>query len=110
MSGNNIRVLACDDPQRVIETSDERDTWLRRIYDESRKSYDAGYVDGRRDGFAEGTRDLEISWQPIAQAVKDRAGAPTLAELLERRWGPGGRRGFSSPRASDRFPRRAVAS
>lgn len=110
MSGNNIRVLACDDPPRVIETSDERDIWLRRVYAAGYDGYLAGYADGERNGYAAGTRDLEVSWQPIAQAVRDRAGAPTHAELLERRWGPGGRRGFSSPRASDRFPRRAVAS
>lgn len=98
MVGNILRAAGIPDA-RVMELSDERDTWTRRITDEARKGYEAGYADGLTAGYLRGVRELETSWPPLVRNLP----GPTLAELELLRWGPGGRERAAEPRLGDRF-------
>lgn len=83
--------------RRLIALSDERDLWERRLLAAERAAYLRGYADGQAD---EQRRD-SLAWaaRPLPR-VPDPA-APTLAKLLLRRWGPGGREHFADPRPGD---------
>jgi hypothetical protein len=86
-------VAALPDPEAEIE--------LRRQL--AREAYAAGLAAGRREGYERGARLLQAEWPSI---VAPLAG-PTLAELEQRRWGPGGREHFGDPRPGDYVPRAA---
>ena len=58
------------------------------------------YEIGRRDAEAE----MAAQWAQVAAAVR----GPDLAELEERRWGPGGRAHFADARPGD-YPGRVPA-
>ena len=86
----------------LLELSDERDRWMDRLGDEYRLGWKLGYEAGAREGYEAGGRLLEAGWPSIVKPLSGTA----LAELQERRWGPGGRARFGEPRPGDRFPRR----
>lgn len=67
--------------EELLELSDERDLWERRLLGAERAAYAAGYADGRADERTEADR----AWaaQPAARFVHD---GPGLAELEARRW------------------------
>lgn len=73
-----------------------------------REAYKAGRAEGRREGYERGARLLEAQWPQIVAAVV--SGAPPLAELELRRWGPGGRERFGDPRPGDRISGLEAAS
>lgn len=79
----------------VLELSDERDLWMRRLAADYRLGYRLGYADGDRSGYERGARLRE------SDPVRIDVGAPSLAELELRRWGPGGREHFGDPRLGD---------
>src|ERR1700728_2815557 len=68
-----------------------------------REMYQAGHADGYQAGYRQAEADMAASWH---QATRPADG-PALAELEERRWGPGGRARFADPRPGD-FPGRGT--
>lgn len=102
-SCSNLSTLAstCLDVP-LLEVSDERDLWLKRLHDAERAAYQRGYADGDRDGYERGARFMEA----VARVLVLDPNAPTHAELMKRRWGPGGRERFGDPRPGD-FPGRS---
>jgi hypothetical protein len=64
-----------------------------------REAWRDGYTRGYRDGYERGARFLEATWPAIAAPVLDSR--PDHAELLRRRWGPGGRAHFGDYRGPD---------
>jgi hypothetical protein len=95
------------DPQELLDRSNERDTYERRILAAERAAFDRGRVDGWWRG-VEHTRTAiaqedAAAWQQVADPVVHPGPARDLVE--ERRWGPGGRQHFADPRPGD-FPGR----
>jgi hypothetical protein len=82
----------------LLELSDERDAWLRRVYAAWRDGYQTGHAAGYDRGFERGARLLEAEWPAVVAGLAD--GLP-FAELERRRWGPGGREHFADPRPGD---------
>lgn len=81
------------DPQFVaalLELSDERDLWLRRLLAAEREAYRRGYEDGRGDGYRDGYSHAVTDWKVTAAGMTKLAG-PTFAELDRRRYPPDGR-------------------
>lgn len=79
----------------VIELSDRRDMWLRRVYEAARAAYELGLEHGAEAQ----ARAADRSWArgPLCLVPS----GPTLAELEQRRWGPGGRERFGERRPGD---------
>jgi hypothetical protein len=82
-------------PQEVIEAAELAEAETAYRLQLARDMYEAG----RRDAEA----DMAQRWARAAAPVAH--GGPDLAELEERRWGPGGRDHFGDPRPGD-FPGR----
>ena len=80
--------------------SDERDQHEARLQAAERAAYLRGQADGYKDGYEAGARLADAQWRRIAPDP----GAPTLAELETRRWGPRGREHFADPRPGDFIP------
>jgi hypothetical protein len=78
-SGRAPRGLAA-----LLALSDERDTWLRRVYDAWRDGYRAALDDAVAESLAR-------IWPPPGH----------VPEIERRRWGPGGREHFADPRPGD---------
>ena len=68
----------------LLALSDERDLWLRRVYDAWRDGYAAALDDAV-------TASLARIWPPPGH----------VTETDRRRWGPGGREHFGDPRPGD---------
>ena len=81
-------------PAEAIEAAELTEAETRYRNQVGRLMYEAG----RRDAEAE----MAARWARVAAAVR----GPDLAEIEERRWGPGGRAHFADPRPGD-FPGRA---
>jgi hypothetical protein len=81
----------------LLALSDERDTWLRRVYASWKDGYRAGY----EAGDAAGTRRTQREWHVTNAGLPRSILGPTWAELELRRWGPGGRAHFGDPRPGD---------
>lgn len=98
------------EPATVAAVFDRADLIVRRMRAtldwlswHGRAEYDRGY----RDGYERAAADLERARREFARPT-----ARLLAggvDLLERRWGPGGRRRFGDPRPGD-FPGRGDAA
>lgn len=71
-----------------------------------REAYEAGLADGYRRGYELGARLREAEWPAVIAPLS----APSLAELDQLRWGPGGREHFGDPRPGDRYPKLEAAS
>jgi len=82
-------------PAEAIEAAELGEAEIRYRNQVGRLMYEAG----RRDAEAE----MAAQWSRVSGVVR----GPDLAELEERRWGPGGREHFADPRPGD-FPRRAA--
>lgn len=71
-------------PSALLELSDERDLWLRRVLAAEVRGYDrgreAGYAEGRRDEAAARDEDWAALARPVAR------GGLSHAELERRRW------------------------
>ena len=82
-------------PAEAIEAAELTEAETRYRNQVGRLMYEAG----RREAEAE----MAAQWSRVAEVVR----GPDLAELEERRWGPGGRAHFGDPRPGD-FPGRAA--
>ena len=104
-----VQPEAPPDAAALLELSDERDLWLRRLLAAGRAAYQRGHLDGYAGGYAAGRTDADDEWmdvlEPARAASRLAARMPTHAELERRRWGPGGREHFGDPRPGD-FPGR----
>ena len=80
-----------------LRLSDERDLWLRRVYDSWRDGWRAGF----EAGDAAGTRRTQREWHVTAIGLPLSVLGPSWAELERRRYGPGGRAHFGDPRPGD---------
>jgi hypothetical protein len=83
---------------RLLEQSDERDQHSDLRREAERQAYRAGYVDGFRAAVGAGDRVWRDA--PSPQPIDGTA----LAELEQKRWGPGGRSRFADPRPGDYRP------
>jgi hypothetical protein len=83
-------------PAEAIEAAELAEAEGRYRNQVGRLMYEAG----RRDAEAE----MAARWARVTAVVR----GPDLAEIDERRWGPGGRAHFADPRPGD-FPGRAAA-
>ena len=93
----------------LLEESDRRDRELAARLAMWRMGYQAAkalLAAVFNAGYAQACADLERDWHAIADPVS-RNGT-SHAELEARRWGPGGRHAFGTPRPGD-FPGRAMA-
>jgi hypothetical protein len=90
-------------PSEVLDLSDERDLWLRRLLAAERAAFTRGRAIGRQEGYAAGLTHCDREWMdalaPARAAVRERN--PAHAELERRRWGPEGREHFADPRPGD---------
>jgi hypothetical protein len=82
-------------PAEAIEAAELAEAEIRYRNQVGRAMYEAG----RRDAEAE----MAAQWSRVSGVVR----GPDLAELEERRWGPGGRAHFADARPGD-FPGRAA--
>ena len=82
-------------PAEAIEAAELGEAEIRYRNQVGRLMYEAG----RRDAEAE----MAAQWSRVSGVAR----GPDLAELEERRWGPGGREHFADPRPGD-FPGRAA--
>ena len=93
-------------PEEAIEAAAAIEAETRYRSQLARESYEAGHADGYHAGYeaAWGDREADAAawWREHGGALVD---GPTHAELEARRWGPGGREAFASPRPGD-FPGR----
>lgn len=78
-------LIAALDPLAEIE--------LRRAL--CRGAFERGRRVGWREGYRQAGAELAVTWHAVADPVA-RGGA-TYAELLRRRWGPGGQEQFGDP-------------
>jgi hypothetical protein len=101
---STIQPVAPPDADALLELSDERDRWLRRLLAAERAAYKRGVEAGIEIGRRLEADDLAAEWKRIAAPVA--RGVP-LAELERRRWGLGGRERFGDPRPDD-FPGRTA--
>jgi hypothetical protein len=83
----------------LLELSDERDMWLRRVLGAWREGWRRGHAAGVARGYRQACADMEASWQAIARPVA--YGGTSHADLELLRWGPGGREHFGDPRPGD---------
>lgn len=83
----------------VLELSDERDLWMRRLAAEYRLGYATGHADGVEAGRRAEGAERDRAWNLVAAPIA--RGGITHAELQARRWGPGGRDRFGDPRPGD---------
>jgi hypothetical protein len=81
----------------LLALSDERDLWLRRVYDAWRDGYRAGHAAGE----VTGSRRTARAWHVTAIGLPLAALGPTWAELERRRYAPRGRAHFADPRPDD---------
>ena len=79
-------------PAEAIEAAELAEAEIRYRNQVGRLMYEAG----RRDAEA----DMAAQWSRVSAVVR----GPDLAEIEERRWGPGGRAHFADPRPD--FPGR----
>jgi hypothetical protein len=84
----------------LLELSDERDQWMRRLGAEYRLGYAIGHALGVDEGRRLEAAEMAKAWNRIARTV---TGGVTHAELEARRWGPVGRAHFGDPQPGDRF-------
>ncbi|HWG01095.1 MAG TPA: hypothetical protein VG164_04510 [Trebonia sp.] len=82
----------------LLELSDERDQWMKRLLDAERAAYGRGLAEGYKMGYEFGARIREGEWPAVIRPLQ----APTINELEAKRWGPGGREHFADPRSADR--------
>ena len=94
-----VQPEAPPDAAALLELSDERDLWQRRLLGAEQAAYARGYADAQAD--------MAAAWHAVADPVA--RGGPKHAELEERRWGPEGREHFGDPRPGD-FPGRRVTA
>ena len=82
--------------QAVLDRSDERDTYLRRIVASWREGYERGYTQGWKDGSEDGFPPprYRVEW------------SETYEEMEERRYGPLPEEGFTEP-AEEEHPGQA---
>ena len=90
-------------PDEAIEAADLVEAETRYLHQLAREAYAAGHADGYRAGYRQADADQAARWNQAARAVD----GPGLAELEERRWGPGGRAHFADPHPGD-FPGRGA--
>jgi hypothetical protein len=83
----------------VLELSDEREWWLRRVLRAESYGYRCGFAAGVAKGYQRACTDMEAGWQAIARPVAHGGRPHADLELL--RWGPGGREHFGDPRPGD---------
>jgi hypothetical protein len=83
----------------LLELSDERDQWMRRLGDEYRLGWKLGYAAGVDDGRRLEAGERDAAWNRAAAPIA--RGGPSHDELELRRWGPGGRARFGDPRPGD---------
>ncbi len=83
-------------PQEAIEAAELVEAETAYRLQMAREAYQAGY--------AQAETDMAERWNRIAASV---VRARPLAEIEERRWGPGGRAHFADPRPGD-FPGRGL--
>jgi len=84
-------------PAEAIEAAELGEAEIRYRNQVGRLMYEAG----RRDAEAE----MAAQWSRVSGVVR----GPDLAELEERRWGPGGREHFADARPGD-YPGRGARS
>jgi hypothetical protein len=84
----------CADARRLLEESDERDSWLRRVLEAERRGYDRG-VSSMADEYAHGWADGILARKRAEHEIVDEI------RLEIARWGPGGREHFADPRPDD---------
>lgn len=82
----------------LLDRSDERDVWHRFAVEWARSAYRGGYRAGHAAGYATGYGQGVTDWKVTMELIP---GGPDHAELLRRRWGPGGREHFADPRPGD---------
>jgi hypothetical protein len=84
-------------PDEAVEAAAVAEAETRYRHQLAREAYETG----RQVGYRQAGADGQSRWnQPSRLVVHD---GPSLAELDERRWGPGGRGRFAQPRPED-FP------
>jgi hypothetical protein len=93
-------VLDLEHVAAVLDRSDERAAWLRRVLAAEIRGYDRGRADGYAAGRRDESAERDAAWDAIARPAA-RPG-PSYTVLEERRWGPGGREGFARQRPGDR--------
>jgi hypothetical protein len=81
----------------VLELSDERDRWLRRVLDAERAAYELGMAEGFRIGLERGARIAEAEWPAVIKPLFTE----TAAEMDLKRYPPAGREHFADPRDGD---------
>ena len=82
--------------QAVLDLSDERDLWMRRIA----QAWQEGFAAGRAAGYLAGYAQAVADWK-VTAAGMTQLGGESFAETERRRYGPGGRKTFSRPRSGD---------
>jgi hypothetical protein len=92
----------------LLELSDEREQWMRRLDSEYRLGYAIGHAAGVDEGRRLEAAERDRAWIRIARPIA--RGGVTQTELELRRWGPGGRARFGEPRPGDRLPRQEGAA
>lgn len=78
----------------LLDLSNERDQWLKRLHDTERAAYERGKADGWREGYADCVRDEDESWASFARKiypVLPQAAGHSFNEMNHRRYGDGGR-------------------
>ncbi len=93
-------------PEQAVEAAEQVEAETRYRHQLARDAYEAGHADGYRAGYRQAGADQAAWWNQAARAC---TGGPSHTELEERRWGPGGREAFASPRPGD-FPGRDAQS
>lgn len=82
--------------QAVLDLSDERDLWMRRVSQAWRDGWLAGMAAGYRAGFSQAVTE----WKVTAGGMT-HLGGESFAEVECRRYGPGGRASFGRSRPGD---------
>ena len=65
----DVRTAATPRQRALLEISDERDLWLRRVLDAERSGLRRGIAAGRALGYADALAELESDWQSVARPV-----------------------------------------
>lgn len=98
------KILAAHSVSALTELSDERARWLDRLLDAEREAYGRGLAEGYKIGYEFGARLREGEWPEVVKPLE----APTIAELEQLRYGPGGRDHAGDPRPGDRVGLRVI--